>query len=646
MGDEELERLIGQLAIRFHMLSPQQVEQALAAYEYHEDEHAGEAFLASGMLTEGQIAFLLAIRRFKAHWPLEQAFADRVVAEGWAERREMNAALEKLKRLVLKKHRVVRFGDLLVHDGIITSTQRDQLLHLQGRLEQAPESVAKAVETVTVTVADDHLQAAVAIGEGGSADASTILAALRQRGVTHGIDNAAVQALAGKPGSGAAVVARGTASKPPVDAHIEYGFDVHPLKAGRQDDSGLIDFRDRGEIPQVAAGAVLARKVPAQDGTAGIDVFGQALLPGKPRDCRIGAGRGARLEPDRVTVVAEEPGHPAISATGVISVFPEYRIEGDLGYNTGHVDFNGRVVVTGAVQSGFRVRCGELVANELEDCDVHAEGDVEIKGGVIGARVRADGIVHARYLHNARLQVLGDVIVDREVVDSDVESSGAFHGERCVVYDTRISAKHGIFVKSVGSDSSPPCRLTFGIDERVLADTAEREAAIGEQEEALVQLAAEQSELKAQLAVLDKQIGDLAQVQDQALVKLRALSKGADAAERDPLERTAAEAEQRLAGLFEAQEKTTAALDALVQREEEAQRAIDEHRQSIRELREWAEQNPGEALLRVDGILHGGTLLKSPHLEVRTQNERKRVWLVEQEVETEQGGSEWRLVPR
>lgn len=689
----DVTREIGEVAERLHLLTLAQVQAALAARAAKplDDEHdPGLVYVEEGLLSRAQLDYVETVRRFKSVRISDKRFGDLAIARGWATPEQVNAAMEVQKILFMKEHKEVLIGEMLVRQHVITAEQRDILLKVQHRARQeaviaAPHAPAPVVppaaampaaaepaaatppgaatpsptpmpagEAYAISTAPDNLTAFITLRNSVQRPSlNDVRQALHKAHIEYGIDEAALQQACdpAAPLDKALVVAQGLAPQPGQDAAIEYLFDLHPLKAGRESEDAM-DFRDRGDIPQVEVGTVLARKQPAVEGVPGRDVHGRVLKVAKVKDARLQAGNGAQLEPDRLTVTAQVAGNPVVTASGVIAVHPEYRIEGDLGYNTGHVNFAGRVIVNGTVQPGFHVKCGELVAKEIEGGEIEAEGDVVVAGGVIGARIRADGVVKAKYFHTSHVEAMGDVLVQREVVESGIETSGAFHGETCTLLASTVSAKGGVIAQEVGSTSSPPCHISIGIDERVLHQIAQHEAAIAALDQALLAMDQENELLVQQRSALEPRIAALAQVQDKALVRQRELEKAVrrgDGEARQQLELLAqqtAGTEQEINVLFDEQDAAETALAALQARQAAAQEEIAALRAEIVRLREWMQETPGHAEFKVQKTTYQGTVIRAPHSEAKLQEDKKLLWLEEREVTSEQGDTAWQLVPK
>lgn len=736
----DLDREVGEVAIRLHTLTPQQVEQALAARAAPtaDGREPGAIFVEQGLLTRSQLDYLETVRRFKNERIADAKFGDLAIARGWATPEQVNAAMEVQRILFVKEHKQVLIGEMLVRQKAITGEQRDIILTLQhrARAEQqrpkpaaaglppagpvasaaaptaaidepppepaaatpppaapaepetmvtasaltAPEAAAPAVAAVSepkavppspapepattkarggktaagfkVTISADRLAAHLTVeGDAPATDTAALQQLLTDYGVTFGVDEAALQRIAaGNLAAGETIrVAEGQPPTPGRDAAIEYLFELHPLSAGREAEDATIDFRDRGDLPEVAVGTVLARRQPPEEGAPGYDVGGRPIQPRKPRNRPLRAGNGVALDTDGLTATAQSAGRPALSPSGVISVFPEHRIDGDVDFSTGHVTFSGRVVVTGRVNPGFRVRCGALVAGEVDGAEVVADGDITVSGGVIGSRIEAGGAVAAKYFHTSRVQATGDVAARAEGFESVIETSGAFIGPRCTLLATQVSARQGITALEVGSPSSPPCRLAVGVDDSVEHRIEGLEAEIAKLEAATATLVGEQSELTATKEKVEGQIAALAQVEDQARVRLRESEPAAEAGDGHAkdlvalLQEQIASTDRELAELFERQDAATAALDQHVVQQAAGEAAIMGHRAEIAELREWSEEEPPKAELKVQQKAYQGTVIRGPHTELQLKEDKSRLWLVEREVTDADGNTEWKF---
>ena len=87
------------------------------------------------------------------------------------------------------------------------------------------------------------------------------------------------------------------------NAKIEYLFDTDYLKAGGLSSSGRIDFKDRGIIPQVEKGTVLAEKTPLKESFSGKTIFGKELDTNNAQDIKLRHGQGVKLSEDGLKTI-------------------------------------------------------------------------------------------------------------------------------------------------------------------------------------------------------------------------------------------------------------------------------------------------------------------------------------------------------
>jgi len=84
-------------------------------------------------------------------------------------------------------------------------------------------------------------------------------------------------------------------------------------------------------------------------------------------------------------------------------------------------------------------------------------------------------------------------------------------------------------------------------------------------------------------------------------------------------------------------------LDTLREQEPAEREALEALQEQARELRTWAEQNPGLPRIDIARTLHSGTRIKTPRHEVKLSRDYPRVTLEERVRTDERGRKVWRL---
>lgn len=488
---------------------------------------------------------------------------------------------------------------------------------------------------IEITVSEDNLTAFVR-GTGDPCSDGTvrkIKELLQSRGICYGMvpDETIEKYLEDLPHQIQPLeVARGEKPMPGQDARIVYYFETDPLKIGTLKHGGIIDYRDRGEIPQVKEGALLARKEPASPGKQGFDVFGTESRPSQAKDIKLRCGKGALKSEDGLRVHATQDGEPTISSDGKISVISKLHIAGDVGLGTGHVHFDGEVDVTGSVQDGFRVLAARLAAGELLRSDITVSGDIMVSGGIIGATIRGDGNLKARYIHQARIHLLGDVVVEKEVIDSDIMTNGAFLLKTGKAFNSRICAKAGIEAQQIGSDESRPCALSVGLDEGARAKI-----------EHLKEL---KKKRRAKRKKLERVIERLQPLTKEMLKKISEFAQDRDRGTEEP-GRERNDPDKRVEKCMVQQERIQTKIEVLEKKVEELKSERNTMDQDIDGIHEWSQSSGGHPFVKVQGTIYAHTIIKAPHTSTELMRNFTRSTIVEKQVTRPDDQREiWKMV--
>jgi len=248
------------------------------------------------------------------------------------------------------------------------------------------------------------------------------------------------------------------------DAIVSYYFDTEHLTAGKVNETGIIDFKDRGEIPKIKTKTLLVEKIPLKESKNGRDVFGNEIQAAPARDIPLKCGAGAVISEDGMRVYAEISGYPKLSLSGEISVVDFFMVKGDVSYETGHIRYDGNIDINGGLKNGFKINGIDIKINEIDGGEIHAQGDVTIINGVNNAKIYSRGHIYAKFVHNSKLRCLGNVVVEKEIVDSQIESSGACQIMTGDIVSSTINFNQGIHAKNIGTERSDSNWIVVGQD--------------------------------------------------------------------------------------------------------------------------------------------------------------------------------------
>ena len=279
------------------------------------------------------------------------------------------------------------------------------------------------------------------------------------------------------------LAAEGVPPHAPVDARLELAEELNPeLTGSAASESERIDFYAQCRLALVREGQTIGRIVPAVAAAHGTDIFGKTILArGKPRG--LAAGEGVELGEDGATLRALRSGlvrelHGRVEVSDVVAV------EGDVDFNTGHIDGASDVVIRGTVRDLFAVRSTRSVSvgGAIESTSVSALGDVVVRGGIAGrdkGSIRAGGTVVCRYCDGARVRAKGDITITKEAIASDLQTRGRLSIPRGQLIGGRAYARLGASIREIGSEAETPTEVIVGLNPLILAraQRMEREAA-------------------------------------------------------------------------------------------------------------------------------------------------------------------------
>jgi hypothetical protein len=232
------------------------------------------------------------------------------------------------------------------------------------------------------------------------------------------------------------------------------------------DGASEVDHYARSSIISVGAGDLICTVIPPTVGTPGRNIYGrevpartghrapmhfaETIAPDANDSTRLVARIGGRLN-----VV----GHEAW-------VSPLLMINRDVDFQVGNIDFDGSVTVRGNVLDLFRLRASKdvVVHGLVEGAKVECSGDLTVVGGIAGkqkAVISVGGTLRARFIDNATVTAKGEVIVQRELVNSKVSTEGRVQTAGAITACT-IEACTGIQATTIGSKSGVRTILAVG----------------------------------------------------------------------------------------------------------------------------------------------------------------------------------------
>ena len=244
------------------------------------------------------------------------------------------------------------------------------------------------------------------------------------------------------------------------------------LAAGKEDEKGKMDLRERGFVNIVKVNTVLADIVLPGEGTPGRSVRGEEVAaemgdpPPIPEDLE-----NVQIDAEGTKLQASIDGQLFFSEDR-IAVTPEITIPGDVGYSVGNLNFDGEVHIEGSVKPGFVVESGTLISiggGVEQGARILSKGPVQVTGTICCGKeegtVEAGENLVAGEIVSSRVEAHGDVTVNRLILDSFVVCHGRLNmlDEKGEIRGGHVEGVAGLSVPVAGSDSGVPTTLVAGL---------------------------------------------------------------------------------------------------------------------------------------------------------------------------------------
>ena len=237
------------------------------------------------------------------------------------------------------------------------------------------------------------------------------------------------------------------------------------------EDSENIDYKNLSNIKSVTMDQVLGERIAATEGEDGHNVLGKTLeaYNGKELDIEDYLGNNVVYDEETKTIKSTIDGQVVIT-NKLISVEPLLEIAGDVGPETGNIDFLGSVLIKGSVLDNYSVSAkGNIdVIGSVGKSDMLSHGNIVVKLGIQGSEtntVKADGDVLAKFIQFGNIEAGGDVVVNEAILNSNIDSENniILIGKKAIASGGRLRAYKKIIAKVLGSTSNTKTIIETGI---------------------------------------------------------------------------------------------------------------------------------------------------------------------------------------
>lgn len=306
------------------------------------------------------------------------------------------------------------------------------------------------------------------IGDGDELEESMITSILDINKVTYGIDHEMVRRIAhGEIYNRIFTVARGTPAVHGIDGLVKERFSRKQEMHLEENEQGVIDHKNLNLYQSIHAGDVICDIVLPTNGQDGTDVLGSAVSAVKGEMPFIPKGEGTALNTEMTALLSEIDGDLAF-VNGVFRVHPQLVIQHDVDGSTGHLDFDGDILIRGEVHNGFNVRAGGdiKVYGLVSGSQIVAGGDIILEKGANGGgrgSLTAEGNITAQFLEQINIHAAGDVHCDT-VINCNIACGGTINvtARKGIIIGGTLAATESVEAKRIGNLSNIKTVIKIG----------------------------------------------------------------------------------------------------------------------------------------------------------------------------------------
>ena len=359
--------------------------------------------------------------------------------------------------------------------GISVTAIQDLMAKGRGRAKIASTQQEYVYgEDITVEVQHNEMEASARLlapePGGPELQLETVKQKLAAAGVTHGVDEQAIEAmLTAKAYGEPCVVAAATLPEDGENGKLIFHFSTDE-RTGRPKEigGGRVDYRSLDLYEPVTEGQLLLTRTMATEGKPGSSVKGRELKQKPGKEVVFPRGKNVEVNAEKTEMRSKHSGMVQL-INNSINVSSLYKVNGDCDISVGNIDFDGSVQISGSVRSGNTIKAtgGVVVGGVVEAATIIAGGNVEIKSGMQGAdkgRIEAGGSVTALYIERGTVIADGSVNVDVSI-HSHIETGGTLtaKGKRGAIIGGRAGAAGNVIANYIGAVSNTATEIVVGV---------------------------------------------------------------------------------------------------------------------------------------------------------------------------------------
>jgi uncharacterized protein (DUF342 family) len=262
------------------------------------------------------------------------------------------------------------------------------------------------------------------------------------------------------------IVAKGIPVKPGLEGQVIIMIEKpEPVKI---DEEGRADYRNIQRFKTVKKGDLLARRIPAKPGENGLNVFREVIPAPEVENPTLDSGQNVIMNPETFEYFATANGI-FIHENDIIQVNPILEIRGNVGLETGNIQYEGSIKITGNIERGSKVSCLKdlVIGGTIESGDISVKGSLNVREGIKTQKsgfmfVGAD--LTAAHVENSELTIDGNVTIKNAIIASKIVTCGQVNvtNSGSVIVGGEITAYSSVIVENLGNKSETNTKIIMG----------------------------------------------------------------------------------------------------------------------------------------------------------------------------------------
>lgn len=259
-----------------------------------------------------------------------------------------------------------------------------------------------------------------------------------------------------------------------IDGVVQYYFNKDKHIAPVEDEHGVVDFKNLGLINNITAGTPIAEISLPTEGEPGMDITGRPVPQKVGTPAKFNVGAGTQLVNEDTQIVASINGN-LVYKNGSFVVEEKIVINGDVDVSSGNIDFIGDITIKGGVFEGFRVASKRSITimGLVTSAELIADGDINVKGGVINSTVNSRANVKVGFCENSNIKADGNVESPSFVGGEVFAGEKIIASGKGVMVGGKYVALNGLEASVIGSENYTKTLVTLG-NNAVLSEERER----------------------------------------------------------------------------------------------------------------------------------------------------------------------------